>query len=156
MKGKRIFFRRREVWWIGASECRSAGWSDPKQVITTGGKVIIHIEHPVTPPYPPPHATPHPHHTLRHIPRYPSHHVTPTGTTLYATLHATLRATPNYHTPPPRPITTPTTPPYSTPNHHTSRLLHPRARALSPIAFNLIFEPNFKDFSGFLVLLGRF
>ena len=25
MKGKRIFFRRREVWWIGASECGLAG-----------------------------------------------------------------------------------------------------------------------------------
>ena len=51
----------------------------------------------------------------------------------------------------PHPTTTPSVPqPHPTPHRQTSPPTH--ARALSPFAFNLIFDPNFKDFSGFFTL----
>ena len=43
---------------------------------------------------------------------------------------------------------------HTTPKHHTSwaNFPHPHARALSPFAFNFIFEANFNDFLGFFTL----
>ena len=43
--------------------------------------------------------------------------------------------------------TAPTTTP---PNYHTHRHAHTPQTSLSSIAFKFVFEPNFKDFSGFL------